>query len=131
LGKKKLENREREREKDNLRERRTRRIKRKVSKRTLDPFEKTLSLSLFSFSSSSKRVVMPKICRVFFGAKTGVKKKSKKTKQALKIYRARDTFLLLQAFDDVLLQIVSVVRSLSALTFFVVHFFLANALFFY
>jgi len=74
---------------------------------------------------------MPKICRVFFGAKTGVKKKSKKTKQALKIYRARDTFLLLQAFDDVLLQIVSVVRSLSALTFFVVHFFFANALFFY
>ena len=60
-----------------------------------------------------------------------MKKKSKKTKQALKMYHARDTFLLLQAFDDVLLQIVSVVRSLSALTFFVVHFFLANALFFY
>jgi len=74
---------------------------------------------------------MPKICRVFFCAKTGVKKKSKKTKKQAKMYRARDTFLLLQAFDDVLLQIVSVVRSLSALTFFVVHFFFANALFFY
>jgi hypothetical protein len=98
----------------------------------LDPFEKTLSLSFLFRRRLNERVVMPKICRVFFCAKTGVKKKSKKTKQALKIYRARDTFLLLQAFDDVLLQIVSVVRSLSLLLlFFVVHFFLANALFFY
>jgi hypothetical protein len=62
-GKKKLENRERE--KDNNRERRTRRIKRKVSKRTLDPFEKTLSLSFLFRRRLNKRVVMPKICRVF------------------------------------------------------------------